>query len=1295
MNLLKWKGNKKLPVLLCLCILFQSMAMPGLIAQASERGVCTANMLMIRTGPGTEYDSVLVSGEEAYLTKNQLVEILDSKNGWYHIKTEFRGKEVTGYSLAVYIQATADTGTTESAKGICTANTLMVRKGPGLTYDKVEVNGAEAYLSKGQSVEILEEKNGWYHIKATFLNTQIDGYSSAEYITKTEVKDPTPTPTAKPSKAPTPTPSSGKDPAAPSQAPGFELKVSGKVTASELEIWEKAEESSDSLALLLYDASITVSGTTETEDGRWYYVTGQQEGKNISGYADSTHIQLELGDGIYAKLKEESIIPVTFAGGNSPVLLEDGSELILQAEEVLLIEEQNVNDGKWFQIETTVSGKKYTGYIRAEKAELLGKKTDAASTPAPTPTPVPAVDYEMQLKLSAKVTGSTLNVRKDAGTSHEIVASLKKNDSVTIVGRKQNGTEYWYQINAKAGGKTISGYVLSDYIAITFGSGFYGRLTNTKTVLLESPGSSKQVTLAGGAKLELSPRQVWISEEKTVGGKKWFRIGVTISGTDYRGYVTADQVELLGKKVATTPSTDPEPPEGDSLAVAAAVNASTLNLRSKATTSSEKLATLTKNMKVTVLGEEDTKDGTWYQIQATVNKKKLTGYVLGLYITLDYSSPVYGVLTGNGIRPKVSAAQNASYVKNKDKNIISLEQGTGITLKGEETIVQEKWFLAEFQKDGETYQGYLPASEIDLKAKLSLPTPSPSPTPMPTPTPTPSPTPTPTPSPTPTPIPAPVLTTTKAVIKNAKALIVRSEPGYFGGVVCDSNNSPILLSSGYGVTLTDVVRSDDMLWYRVQFSLNSGTYTGYIAEEFLELQADNGTGTVTPGITPTPIPTQPPVIDNKDFEAKLAAQGFPESYKRLLRQLHQKYPNWEFQAYHTGLDWDTAVANESIPGNNLIPNSKGIEWKSLENGAYNWKTDSFIVYDGSTWVTASKEATAYYMDPRNFLDEKSIFQFEVLTYEPAYQNLAGVEDILQYTPMYQTSYTYQDETGIMKSISYAETFLRAAEYSKVSPYHLASRVKQEVVTGSTTMSSSVSGTFTGYEGYYNFYNIGAYHSTAAGGAIANGLKYAKNGSTNATLNLNSLIPWTNPYRAIVGGAYIIGNSYISRGQDTIYLQKFNVTPTSTYSHQYMANVEAPYSEGRKVYAAYTNVANLPIVFSIPVYLNMSEIPAPIPETKLNPNNWLKTLKVFDLSGAELVLTPTFDMTLEQEYYLVVDNSCDVIQIAADTVSKKAVVSGTSYYNLVVGMNQISVFVVAENGDTRQYRLNIVREEAGQ
>ena len=109
MNIQKWKKSRRLSILLCLCILLEVIGMPKVLVLAAGKGVCTANMLMIRTGPGTEYDSVIVNKEEAYLTKNQIVEILDSKNGWYYLKTEFRGKQVTGYSLAKYIQTVSDT----------------------------------------------------------------------------------------------------------------------------------------------------------------------------------------------------------------------------------------------------------------------------------------------------------------------------------------------------------------------------------------------------------------------------------------------------------------------------------------------------------------------------------------------------------------------------------------------------------------------------------------------------------------------------------------------------------------------------------------------------------------------------------------------------------------------------------------------------------------------------------------------------------------------------------------------------------------------------------------------------------------------------------------------------------------------------------------------------------------------------------------------------------------------------------------------------------------------------------
>jgi len=227
---------------------------------------------------------------------------------------------------------------------------------------------------------------------------------------------------------------------------------------------------------------------------------------------------------------------------------------------------------------------------------------------------------------------------------------------------------------------------------------------------------------------------------------------------------------------------------------------------------------------------------------------------------------------------------------------------------------------------------------------------------------------------------------------------------------------------------------------------------------------------------------------------------------------------------------------------------------------------------------------------------------------------------------------------------------------------------------------------------YNFYNIGAYHSTQAGGAIANGLKYARYGSsTDDALNDASLIPWDNRYNAIVGGAYIIGNSYIHRGQNTIYLQKFNMTSYYTYSHQYMANVAAPSSEGKKTAQAYTEATDSPIVFSIPVYHNMPRQACPEPTTAYNPNNYLSKLAVTSVDGKSYSLTPSFNATADTTYSVFVPNNTEVIEITANTVSKKASVFGDGYQTLAVGMNELTVLVIAEDGSRREYVLYVVRE----
>ena len=248
------------------------------------------------------------------------------------------------------------------------------------------------------------------------------------------------------------------------------------------------------------------------------------------------------------------------------------------------------------------------------------------------------------------------------------------------------------------------------------------------------------------------------------------------------------------------------------------------------------------------------------------------------------------------------------------------------------------------------------------------------------------------------------------------------------------------------------------------------------------------------------------------------------------------------------------------------------------------------------------------MDPRNFLNEVRIFQFETLSYNSSANNINSIEKILYGTEFYQNKVSYLDNKGNMINTNetYSELILRGGQKSAVSTYHLASRIKQEV--GPFLSHSSISGNVSGYEGLYNFYNIGATSSTEPMGAIKNGLQFAKDGKGASQTTKNKyLIPWNNKEKAISGGGIFIGSSYIQVGQNTVYLQKFDVNDdrgSNLFSHQYMTNVLAPYNEARSIYKGYqkNGILDLQISFIIPIFNNMPDIQYESPN--INSNNYV-------------------------------------------------------------------------------------------
>lgn len=311
--------------------------------------------------------------------------------------------------------------------------------------------------------------------------------------------------------------------------------------------------------------------------------------------------------------------------------------------------------------------------------------------------------------------------------------------------------------------------------------------------------------------------------------------------------------------------------------------------------------------------------------------------------------------------------------------------------------------------------------------------------------------------------------------------------------------------------------------------------------------------------------------DEEGFRKKTLSQ-FPDSYADGLWLLHCLHPKYQFDAYQTGLSFDEVLENEDHGS------------RSLASSYYNptWVKSGSPVYDGNSWKAAKPEVIAYFLDPRNFLTPTGIFQFEKLSFDERVHTIEGI------TAMTKNSFLDEEDPP------YAQILLKAGQEANVSPYFLTSRIIQEM--GRNGESELAYGTLPGYEGYYNFYNIGSTPDPSVqNGARINGAKYAKYGSDPQDKTITPeeealLLPWTTPEKAICGGALWIARSYIEIGQDTLYFQKFDIIDNEdgVYKHQYAQNISMAANEGIRYYNAYASqdMLDSSFVFVIPVYEDM-------------------------------------------------------------------------------------------------------------
>ena len=336
---------------------------------------------------------------------------------------------------------------------------------------------------------------------------------------------------------------------------------------------------------------------------------------------------------------------------------------------------------------------------------------------------------------------------------------------------------------------------------------------------------------------------------------------------------------------------------------------------------------------------------------------------------------------------------------------------------------------------------------------------------------------------------------------------------------------------------------------------------------------------------------------NGDFEKEMISRGFTESYLPYLKALHEKHPNWNFKAVKTNIDFDTAVTNESYGEISLVDGTD----ESLRSKELPYYQNGVFKQIEPGWYVASRDTVSYYLDPRNFLSEEYIFMFEDIKYNASIHTEDAVRGVTKGT--------------FLNTNEYLDILMKTARTYNISPVYIASRIRQE--KGSSDSISTTGEAFTyevdnnclnnlgyasnidswnalnscgngkTYSGIYNYFNIGAYSSYQS--PQIRGLIWANGGFDASVTTYNR--PWNSKERAIMGGTEYIASKYINANQNTLYYQKFNVSPDAVYpiyTHQYMTNIRAHSQEAYSIYKSYknNNLLNNAYEFLIPVYNDM-------------------------------------------------------------------------------------------------------------
>ncbi len=819
-----------------------------------------------------------------------------------------------------------------------------------------------------------------------------------------------------------------------------------------------------------------------------------------TGYVSSTYLITKQENSIkYVSINPSSTLNVRESASTKAKVLTK----LKQNTKVEVVSESN----GWSKIKVNgINGYVASEYIKADQTEE--KKTTDTSNEQKTATKYVNVN-----------TGSSLNLRNSPSNSASIIVKLAKDVGVTVYS-ESNG---WSKVEVY--GK--QGYVATQYLADKKStvnseqSKETGVKTTTKYVNVAKNSSlnlRKEANTSSSVLTKLS-RGAKVTVLSSANG--WDKV----NASGKTGYVSNSYLSDKQITDTTTEASDTESGQSNSdktpTTVEKKVNVqagSSLNVRSTASTSGVIKGKLTAGTVVTVISE---KNG-WSQIKTN----NLEGYVSSEYLT-SVTTPENGTDDQTDPEEDKQPEETPTTVEKKvnvqagsSLNVRSTASTSGV-IKGKltagtvVTVLSEKngWSQIKTNNlEGYVSSEYLtrittPENGTDDQTDQEEDKQSEE---------------------------APTAVEKIVNVQAGSSLNMRATP---------STSGTILSKLAAGTVVT--VQSEENGWSKIIVN----NLEGYVSTEYLTAK-DNGSTNVT--INKSYVNYNLTLEDMTNIQLKVNPQT-DTKYDTYIREDAIVFKTsdstkgtvlgsgWRLRG---GAGTDYSVVSTLTSGQVLTVVSK----VKGTDGYYWYKVDY-----SQAWVSASKEDTAYYLNPDNFINSDiQSLQFLKLSAK------ANVDDK-------EVDSKILAGKGILAGK--ASAFVTAANAYGINELYLISHALLETGNGTSTLANGVE---VNGKMVYNMYGIGAYD----GSAISSGAEYAYNAG------------WFTPEAAIIGGAKFIAQGYINAGQDTLYKMRWNpdaAEKTGTATHQYASDIGWATKQVNQIYNLYSLISTYTLNYEIPTY----------------------------------------------------------------------------------------------------------------